>query len=170
MLSSCLHTTTQQHPLPPQRALAPLQRGCRQCCKLLLISSSQSSLPPSHPRCSTCSLGLSHNRCKELSSTGQRCCCMLSPGWTNQRQWWGLWAKEDAVKNTEDLQDLHMNTENATDAPGSWESFSSTFPSQQITALWLNLQHTKHQVNNNPLEDCRVFSKSPRWKICAKWD
>lgn len=35
-----------------------------------------------------------------------------------------------------------------------------THPSWQITAPWLSLEHIKHRMNNNnPLEDCQVFSK-----------
>lgn len=106
---SCLHTTTEQHPQAPSFRGA-LGNAARRCFCSRLNSSPRSflQLPPFTSwvfQPSTCSLMLSQNRCKELChrskigfGTGQRCCCMFFPGWTNQQQWWGwtgLLAKEE---------------------------------------------------------------------------
>lgn len=136
---------------------------------------------------STCSLVLSHSRCKELChrfkkgfGTGQRCCCMFFPGWTNQQQWkgWtGLSAKEERCQTQSScrvyiwtLTKPQMLLLQCSRESFSRESFSWTFALQQITALWLNLERTKHQVNNNPWRTVKCFPNDYSEKICIKQD
>lgn len=130
--------------LPPQTALVPLQRGIADVKKLC-------------------------HRFKKGFGTESRCRREDETDAAARGEAGRAFQKRTVMSNTEDLQGLHMNIHKCCFCCHAAEN-----PSAQLSlrrkSQPCDLEHAKRQVKNDPLEDCQVFSKWLKWKICTKWD